>query len=272
MEAMGKALWLVAAVAAALMQSRGVAAQAGAGSGLEVVVVDAATGRALVGARVRIPRGAAGMTDTAGTAKLVIVDPAGVTVEVTALGYAGRSLTLDVAPGQVFQLTVPLELEPVLLPGVQVGGREGGLPRSREVQDFYRRVRIGTGQYITRTDIERRHVRDLDDLFRALPGFALLTTPAGNKPVLDSKSTASAELFEAEADCPIQYFLDGSPMTPIHDGVLSAEVRLEEIEGIEIYRRGSMVPAKFHRLNNSCGVILIWKRQRTPLIGSAPAR
>jgi hypothetical protein len=239
-----------------------VLAQASVTSDLELVIVDAATAKPLAGAQVRIPRTAVAATDGAGTVKFRALDPVGVTIEITALGYDGRTLTLDLPRGQSFQLTVPIEAQPVLLPGLRVEGTVGRAPRSRELREFYWRVRVGTGQYFTRSDIDRRHIRDLDDLFRALPGFALLNTPAGSKPVLESKPTASAELFERAADCPIQYFLDGSPMTPIHDGVLGAEVELSEIEGIEIYRRGSTVPAKFHRLNNSCGVILIWKRER----------
>ncbi len=44
--------------------------------------------------------------------------------------------------------------------------------------------------------------------------------------------------------------------------MIGRDIRLNEIEGIEIYRRGATVPAKFHRYRNSCGVILIWKKER----------
>ena len=230
---------------------------------LEVIVLSAATGQPIVGADVRVPKVARVVTDRSGIASFPGLQPTAVTVVVSALGYDGRSLTMDLPAGETFSLTIPVEVDPVLLAEVRVGAGPGEIARSRELQDFYRRARFGgTGQYITRAEIDRRRARDLSDLFRMLPGVSLLDTPAGDKPVMESKTSASAELFVDEADCPIQYFVDGSPIVPIHDGVLGAEVRLSEIEGIEIYRRGSGVPAKFHRLNNSCGVILIWKKEK----------
>lgn len=229
-------------------------------SGLELTIIDAGTALPIIGAQIVLPRLAAATTDSSGVARFERLNPVAVEVEIRALGYDGRTLTLDLPTGQTFNLTVPLDPSPVLLPGVRVDAAAREI-RSRDLREFYNRVQVGTGRYITREDIQRRQIRDIDDLFRTVPGFAILTTPAGNKPILDSKSTVSAELFEPSPDCPIQYFLDGSPMTPIHDGVLSSEISLNEVEGIEIYRRGSTVPAKFHRLNNTCGVVLIWKRE-----------
>lgn len=230
---------------------------------LEIFVIGAGAGQPIPGAQVTIVDGSSARTDESGQVRFPGLAPIDLTVEIRALGYHARSLTMDLPAGQTFHLTIPLEPEPILLPEVRIEGdaRRGEI-RSRELRDFYRRVRVGAGQYLTRTDIERRRPRNLTDLIRMLPGFVIVGTAAGEKPTMEAKASASAELSLPQGACPIQYFLDGAPMVPLHGGVIDAEVELGEIEGVEIYRRGSAVPAKFHRYNNSCGVILIWKKER----------
>lgn len=234
--------------------------QAGAPAALEIVVVDASTGAPLHNAQVLLARTGGTLTNTAGLARFGAIRAASVQVSVRHVGYADRTVSIELAPGSTFRLRVPLELDPVVLQGVQT--RVGAGPRSRDLRDFYLRARRGVGHYITRADIERDRPRDLSELMRSLPGLRLVHTPAGERPSMEAKTSAASDVFGPEPDCRIQFFLDGSPIQPIHGGVLGAEVALREVEGIEIYRRGIGAPTKYQRLNSTCGLVLIWKRER----------
>ncbi|HEU4454617.1 MAG TPA: hypothetical protein VFR81_16235, partial [Longimicrobium sp.] len=63
-------------------------------------------------------------------------------------------------------------------------------------------------------------------------------------------------------DCPVQYYLDGSSWEPDARGVISNDVRPDEVEGIEVYRRATEIPPEFRRPGSECGVVLIWLKER----------
>ncbi|HYW06275.1 MAG TPA: hypothetical protein VE913_04925, partial [Longimicrobium sp.] len=62
-------------------------------------------------------------------------------------------------------------------------------------------------------------------------------------------------------ECPILYFLDGTPIQPLPNGSIDHEIRPDDIEGIEVYRRGTLAPPEFRRVGDNCGIVLIWKRE-----------
>jgi hypothetical protein len=80
--------------------------------------------------------------------------------------------------------------------------------------------------------------------------------PVGATMFADSMTSAR----EAIGDCPVLYFLDGISFQPTWNGIISNEVPVNSIEGIEIYRRMSEVPGPFRRGGADCGVVLIWTR------------
>lgn len=221
---------------------------------LQVVVVDATSGAPIPGAQVIVDgrggmvSGDDGMAEVAGTLGDSVV------MEVRRVGYALRRLSAYPTSGTPLFITIPLELAPVTLAPVRVEATAG--PRSRELREFYARMRGGAGQFLSRSDIDSRRPRDLNDLFRMLPGIPMSQTAFGDKPMMEAKASM---LADREGECSVQYFLDGTPILP-QAGVIKLDVAPDEVEGIEIYRRGTLAPPRFQRQHGSCGVILIWKR------------
>lgn len=226
---------------------------------LEITVLDAVSGAPIPNAQVAVEGGRGGLTNAQGVLRILQLPAAPVTVRVQFLGYAAATFSVPLDSGRTTGFSVPLDVEAIPLPGVRA---EVHAPRSRELREFYTRARTGSGQYITRAEIEQRRPRDLSELFRLLPGIRLLSGPAGDKPVMEGKASAGGNRNGRAQECAIQYFVDGTPYKPTLDGMIGVDIPLKDIEGIEIYRRGSGVPAKFHRMGNNCGVILIWKKER----------
>ena len=227
------------------------------GAAVQLLVVDAATTRPIEGVRVVVDGGArGGLTDAAGIVEIASSAGDSLVFELRMLGYAPLELTVYAVAGMPLLVTVPLEPAPVRLTPVRVAVESA--PRSRSLREFYERVRRGPGQYLTRSDIERRDVRTLTDLFRTVPGISMSSTIFGETPMMEAKGSMLPD--RGSSDCAVQYFLDGTPITP-PEGAIGFDVDLNDVEGIEIYRRGTLVPSRFQRQRGSCGVILIWKRE-----------
>jgi hypothetical protein len=123
---------------------------------------------------------------------------------------------------------------------------------------FHERKARGFGIILTREDIDRRRAVRFNDILRGVPGIVLISTPAGEFP---SMTGATGRIIDEGGACPIQYYLDGSAFEPAILGTVT-EIRPQQIEGLEIYRRLAEVPAEYRMLNAECGVILIWLRQQ----------
>lgn len=248
---------------ALLLAGLGVAGSAAAQDAppsLRVRVTDASTRRPLpytqlsVGSRRLV-------TDSAGTAFLSGL-PAGVaTLEAERLGYATERARVELAPGKVAELQMVLHPQAVALPGVAASAR--GAPRTQMLRDFYKRVEGGSGRYFTREQIDRQKPHRLTDLLRAVPSITLIATPIGDSPVMNGEAALEGRASEPQSrKCTIRYFLDGTPFDASHDGQIGVDIRPSEVEGIEVYRNGATVPARFRRAGPHCGTILIWKRER----------
>ncbi|HEU0052677.1 MAG TPA: carboxypeptidase regulatory-like domain-containing protein [Longimicrobium sp.] len=237
------------------------AARAQDGAVLEVRVLDAATRQPLPGAQVVLTGWRRAAADRAGVVRLTGVPRGTQTVEAVMLGYASRAVIVDVPVSGTVARTLELSARPIELAGVSAQARP--VRRSPRLEAFYRRSRTGVGVYFTRQQIETLNPASLTDIFRNVPGLVMVHTPIGDKPrVIGVTPELLSDVTHDNGDCPILYFIDGVPYEPSHRGIIALDLSPAEVEGIEIYKRGSAVPVQYKRANDACGVILIWKRER----------
>jgi len=118
---------------------------------------------------------------------------------------------------------------------------------------FNRRRSRGVGAFITRSEIEKRHASTLSELLRYLPGVGV-----------QQRMPASRNRFECS----------GRRIRPCRRTVLcrsmSTGIRTPNgnvddfapngVEGVEVYRSASEIPADFRTRGATCGVIAIWTR------------
>jgi hypothetical protein len=229
---------------------------------LEVRVVDAATKQPLPGAQVVLTGWRRVYADDSGTARLTGVPHGTQTLEAVVLGYTSHTVIVNVPQAGTVARTLELAARPIELAGLRAEARP--VRRSPRLEAFYRRSRTGVGFYFTREQIERLNPANLNDVFRMVPGLVMVYTPLGDKPRVMgvTPELLSDNSVRDDGDCPILYFIDGVPYEPSHRGVISLDLSPAEVEGIEIYRRGSAVPVQYKRPNDACGVVLIWKRER----------
>jgi hypothetical protein len=256
--------------ALALLLGAGAARAQQGRPGLELKVTDADTHEPLVRARAVLLDGRGGLTDEGGSVVLAGVAEGTWVVEVTHLGHAARRVIARVPAAGALVLEVPLAPVPIALAGISA---QGVSSRNRVLQAFYTRAQTGAGQYFTRAEIERINPGQISDLFRMVPGMVLVSTSLGDRPAMaggqvgGTRADAGVSALAGggpqvgAGDCPILYFLDGSPLNAAL-GVISAEVDVREVEGVEVYRRVSLAPPQFRRTGDYCGVVVIWKREK----------
>jgi hypothetical protein len=170
------------------------------------------------------------------------------TVEIRFIGYAPADERVRLAAGSTTGLLVEMVAEPIGLEPVDVHGRASNLVR----RGFYERQRAGLGTFLTRADIEEIQPRFLSDVLRRAGGIQVGTSSRGLPPTrIRGQQTITG-------GCPVQYFVDGVVTTALSID----EVRPDDVDGIEIYRGSSTIPAMFKRGTASCGVILLWTKLR----------
>lgn len=227
---------------------------------LEVRVVDSLTGEPLPHALVLLDDRSTGLTGAGGLLRIPDLPAGTVRLQVRFLGHREWSAPVRILADGPTRVQVMLAPEPIALRGVRAAAY--AQPRSPEVRGFYERAKRGGGRYITRADIDRQKPQRLGDLFRLVPGIAVRSSPLAERAQLGVSSTPLYGPEDSRQECPILYYLDGTPLDVSGDGIFGLDVRPGEVEGIEIYLRTADVPARYRRSIKQCGVVLIWKRER----------
>ena len=172
-----------------------------------------------------------------------------VTVTHSAFNEASAADTLFVSShDETLDLLVSLDVAPVALPSVAV---EAAPTRSvrLESRGFYERMaKSSNGVFWTSQDIVARDVGDWDELLR---GVRFPRTRAAG-------TFGRSQTGVCGRDTEPLAFLDGA-----HIGDLLAlvdGVRVETIEGMEIYRSVADLPIEFNIMGAECGVVVVWTR------------
>jgi hypothetical protein len=229
-------------------------------------VLDDATDRPIPGVTIVVAdsygqRLARRVTDDAGEFHLQIRNRTGVQVTADRIGYQRTSATfLPFDGGDFFIVEVRLSTQAVLLAPLEVVAKSERF-RSPILFDFDRRARDGFGWYFTRQDIAAIRPAYVSDVIAAVPGVRLETSGGGNR--RRTVTMARAPMGMGGGVCPVQIFVDGRLITrgPVMEVPIDDLVTPEAVEGIEVYRGLSTVPAEFLTPNSRCGVVAIWTRR-----------
>lgn len=246
---------------------------AGVPAGAQVVqmvgtVLEENSSTPIAGARVEVydlgwsSRGVA-VTDAQGNFSLRLRAQPGYRVRATRQGYRTNNTPVLWTDGHDFmQIELRLDRSSVLLAPIAIVARSRRQP-SAVLESFRSRLRTGMGHYITRADIERRHPPAVTDLLATVPGVRLESSGTGLR-----RTVYLTRAIQGPRDCPAQIFIDGfllqrgNPFTNVDPGfTIDDVVSPDAIEGIEIYRGLSTVPAEFLTPNAHCGVVAIWTRR-----------
>lgn len=202
-------------------------------------------------------------TTETGTFEFEVERVSAVRLNATRLSYRANTTPLLYFDGrEFFQVEIRLDPEAILLAPLEVIAWSE-LPENALHQGFQQRLETGLGIYITREEVERRNPMFVTDLLREVQGLAVTGSGIGSRPVVEMARSVGK-------NCATQIWVDGfllNRRTVTLAGVRAADFRIDDavspasVEGIEIYRGLSTVPAEFLNPDAECGVIAIWTRR-----------
>ena len=218
---------------------------------LNGVVVAAAAGRPLPGARVSLSNGPQTDADQRGEWMLVGARLGTRMLEVRAVGYYPQRRVVDVLVGAV-PIRSALSTMKAVLDTVRVTASR----LDSHLSGFADRRHNGVGQYLTAEDVARRRPIVTSDLFRTTPGLRLEYASLGDTWITMRGTT--------DDRCVPSVYIDGLYVSGLTADDIDSWVHPDEVAGIEIYMVGT-VPAQYQPALSGCGSIVIWKKPRTAL-------
>jgi hypothetical protein len=126
-------------------------------------------------------------------------------------------------------------------------------PTRGKMGPFNQRKSRGVGAFVTRAEIEKRQPASISELLRYLPGVGVTQRMAGEpQPVHMQRSVNSS----MQPSCVVQLYVDGHPYPNGNVDDFAPGL----IEGVEVYRSASEIPADFRTRDAACGLIALWTR------------
>jgi carboxypeptidase family protein len=185
-----------------------------------------------------------------------------------AVGFAPLERAVDLSSGDTTKLRIQLQSVTILDTITSVATR--ALPRA--LQEFEERRRAGFGYSLAAAEIKRAsNVRSVMQRFPALivgPRMSSEAVSVGGQVI-----QSTPDLREAQAPGTFAVYmkrdatLSGYCLANLYiDSIESAWEQLasykpDELVGIEVYPRESLIPIRFQKVSSGCGAVLVWTKR-----------
>jgi hypothetical protein len=228
-------------------------------------VYDLQTGEPIEGADVTdITTRTSARTTKTGTVSLAFLGDEGSLVQITKVGYQPQSLLVRTTPSDTTPVTVLLAPAATKLPTVVT--RDSASAISPGLRGFEERRRSSNGgQFITAAELRKADNRRLSDVLRRLNGARVICRR--DRPVCSLNNTRQNTRYAILGGaCHPDIYVDGSVAVDGTDAVPESHnidaFNVNTLAGVEYYAGAASVPGQFNRTGSSCGVLLLWTRER----------
>ncbi len=184
------------------------------------------------------------------------VPPPPYRVQVRRIGYHARAYRIK-NPADTLEVEFFLAPAAVQLDSISVLGKAASV--SGRLADFERRRQVSaTGQFLTLDDLTRYGDNRLGDALRRVRGIRVVPFGTGGQTVVSMRGVSG---FSGES-CYLAVWLDGILVTsPGRPYDLEVQ-RIARLAAVEVYSGPAQVPIEFDAPGNSCGVLVLWTKDR----------
>jgi hypothetical protein len=205
------------------------------------------------------------LTTATGTVSLIFLPGGGSMVQIKKVGYQPMTLVVEIAPADTIPLTVVLN-RTASAPGGGVQTLPAVVTKdsathyiSPGLTGFEERRRSGFGHFITEAELRKQDNRKMTNVIRELPGLVMRCPKTGpRKFECFATSGRGAKNAILGGDCEINLYIDG---VAVGDNDLE-KLTVNEFAALEFYSGGATIPVQYNKTGASCGVILLWTRER----------
>lgn len=230
---------------------------------------------AIAAAEVRLPQlDRATTTNAAGEFRFDSLPPGRYLLTVRALGFAPRSDSVDIADGRATRREFLLRPMAVALDTVRTRapGQRYLSPILREFET--RRLSHQGGHFVSDSEFRRDEYAPLATLLsRHIPGLIKVNGRGAMQYIASGRSTGTdgGPVFQSRRGtnvwCFVTIYIDGvlrfvGPDTPSNPPPDLSELSATNFAGAEYYPGGASVPVAYNATGSSCGVLLLWTRER----------
>lgn len=216
------------------------------------IVIDNVDGRPISGVIVEgvLPTGelqAVTHTDSAGSFSLRMDRPGPIQLWLSHPSFtASGGINVTLEPGET---VVELRMGRVAVPLQPLVVR---FERDARLAGFHERLlQPGSGQFLTRAEIDTRPAARTTDLLREMHGVEIVPTGGG-------MSRPRVQLI-ALRGCQPSIFIDGIAVRQFADSGVDEFLSPDMLYGVEVYTSGASVPSQFTS-RDGCGVVAFWTR------------
>jgi hypothetical protein len=225
-------------------------------------VYDAKTGDAIEGAEVGdMLAKVTALTTKTGTVTLSFLPEGGTLVRIRKVGYEPTTLMAAISPEDTVPLTVLLNPSAPTLPTVVTTEKASHNYISPQLKAFDERRLSGQGgHFIVEEELRKNDHQPLTNVVRRLPGLQVKCISKGIKSgacYATSFRQKSSHVMSG-GECMIDLYLNGAVYT---DPDLQ-QLMTQQFAGVEFYGGGASIPIQYNKMGASCGVLLLWTREK----------
>ena len=196
------------------------------------------------------------LTTKTGTITLSFLPEGATLVRVRKVAYAAATMLVNIAPSDTLPVTVMLESTVRELPTVVT---RDSAPRylSPALREFEARRARGIGVFVTEAELRKNDSKLMTSIARNISGLKVMCNRTGSSCIAASGRQGS-RLVLGGGVCPADVYVDGVAVT---DNNLE-RMRVDQFAAVEYYAGGARTPVEYNKTGSSCGVLLLWTRER----------
>jgi hypothetical protein len=215
------------------------------------------------------------VSNYAGDFRFTAVPAGKYAVQFRHVGFAPLTDTVVVADNAPVDREYIMAVQAVTLDSVRVTA-PGEKHRSPGLTEFTERLKNHNGGYfMDETVLRKNDSRRLQDLLPSLfPGLRVFRPVPKSRPTFETLSsgrgTCNGPAFScgAAGECPVALYVDGhvvfNPGTEKDPNFFPdyTSYATMNFAGVEYYPGGASIPPQYNATTNTCGVLLLWSRDR----------
>jgi hypothetical protein len=231
-------------------------------------VYDSETSEAVSSAEVTdLKSGASGTTNRSGLVSLHFLPVGGALVRIRKVGYTPVTLFVTISPTDTAPLTEVLTRSVRTLPVVTT--RDSTVKWvSPGLRGFEERRHAGFGHFITDAELRKADDEAFKNVVARFPALQVSCEPVSLTRGVARRSGCYAittrmtgRLVLTPGKCYVTIYLDGVQVQGADETDLE-KMKTQDYGGVEFYSGASEIPPEYNATGNSCGVLLLWTRER----------
>ena len=197
-------------------------------------------------------------TTATGTVTLSYLPEGETLVRIRKVGFEVTTMLVSISPEDTVPLTVLLKSSAQILPTVFTTDSSVTTRIAPGLREFEMRRARGNGVFVTEAELRKNDTKNMTSIARTMSGVKVACSRTGSSCVAMSGRQNSRLALGSAGGCPVDVYVDGAISTENN----LERMRVDQYAAVEFYAGGARTPVQYTKTGSSCGVMLLWTRER----------